>query len=105
MENTFLLLPYMLIDLAGLAYAALEWRRHPRLSLLVTVSLAVSLGRMVVVNLILGPAVFGHPGVATKVILTASSLIGAAAQILLLVAAFVGFHEGLVAMERQSTPS
>jgi hypothetical protein len=104
MESTILLMPFMLVDMAGLAYAVLEWRRHPRLSLLVTVALAVSLGRMVVVNLILGSVVFSHPGAATRMILGASALVGAASQILLVVAAFSGFREGLLAREQQPNP-
>jgi hypothetical protein len=91
-------LPQVLVWLAGIAAAILLWRRHPRLSLLVAVTLAGLvvvdiLGNIASANLpILLHSRFGMPirqlSIAVSAVNLVNNLIHAAAWALILYAAF-----------------
>ncbi len=90
--------PYFLIDIAGITYALIQWRRHPRVSLLITAALGMSLLRMIAFDMLwpsisqlLGHASYSYyESIPLRVMSMAISL---TAYVLLIVAAFYGFQE------------
>jgi hypothetical protein len=90
--------PYFIIDVAGIAYAVLQWRRHPRLSGLITLALGIALFRTVTLD-ILWPSLsrlFGHGSYSyweNSGLRFLSIAIGITSYVLLIVAAFYGFQE------------
>jgi hypothetical protein len=98
--------PYFLIDTAGITYALIQWRRHPRLSALITIALGMSLLRLVAFD-VLWPSIshlFGQAGYSyyeNAGLRILSMTIGLASYVLLIVAAFYGFQEGSKATGRQ----
>jgi hypothetical protein len=107
-------IPYFIIDVAGIAYAIVQWRRHPRLSGLVTIALGVSLFRMVAFD-VLWPSIsrlFGNASYSyydNAGLRAISMAMGLASYVLLILAAFYGFQEAskarAVAERRDSSPT
>ena len=86
--------PYILLDVAGITYAAVQWDKHARLSMLVIASLGISIvktGLMSVFYMLTGSA--GVPSLFGAV-RAADVLIGIGAHGLLIYAVFFGFREG-----------
>jgi len=95
LSNVLFSLPAYLLYLAALTYAAIQWRRHPKLSLVLGAALVVLLVRLFGTN-VLGLAYrygygMGGAGRLANGFLQVLFLLG---QVLLIAACFVGFAEG-----------
>jgi hypothetical protein len=95
LSNMIYFIPYLLIDVAGLTYAIVHWRRHPRLSLLITIALALSVMRILFVNIVLPAFVSVSGGPNEPFINIVLTVLSTFSSSLLIVTAFFGFQEGL----------
>ena len=100
------MVPYFIIDVAGISYAIIQWRRHPRLSLLITLALGMSLFRLVAFD-VLWPSIaqlIGHANFnyyENTGLRFLSIAIGLASYVLLVMAAFYGYQEASKTANRQ----
>ena len=86
-------LPVLLIWLVGIVIAAVRWRRHPRVSLLLCLALVLLGARALIVPVIryrvqISDLPVGQMGYRFGVLNVVSAVVGAVAWILVLVAAF-----------------
>lgn len=92
------MIPYFLIDVAGITYAVIQWRRHPRLSLMVVVALGMALSRSIAFDL-LWPVVSHVLGLSSGNywdnvgLRTLASGVSVCSYGILVLAAFFGFQE------------
>jgi hypothetical protein len=90
-------LPFLLIDVAGLVYALMRWRIHPRLSRLITAAVSLSLIETAFIHLALPRLSSLYNTQAWVWVQSALTIMGIGSKLLMMVAAFYGFHEGLKA--------
>jgi hypothetical protein len=93
--------PYVLIDVAGITYAAVEWKKHPRLSTLVIAALGISIVKMGFMNLFYMSAGAREVSALFTVVRAADALVGFGAHALLVFAVFFGFREGQVSAKEK----
>ena len=90
--------PYFVVSVAGITYAIVQWRRHPRLSLIITIALGISMLRLIAFD-VLWPAIaqqLGHGGYnyyGNTGLRLLSLAAGLCSHVLLIMAAFFGFYE------------
>lgn len=98
--------PAYLLYIAGLTYALLQWRRHPRLSAVLGAGLMVLLTRLLGTNLLGLAWRYGHAASAgwrlASIFLQLLFLLG---QAMVIAAAFVGFAEGRKASAGTAPPA
>jgi hypothetical protein len=85
----------MLIDVAGITYAVMDWRKHTRLSMMVIASLGISIVKTGLLNLFyMSTSGIGGSTFLFSILRGADVLIGVCAHGLLIYAVFFGFREG-----------
>jgi uncharacterized membrane protein len=96
-SNLIRYLPYLLINIGGLVFALLNWRKHPRLSGLVIVAVAFSIAQTAVILFVLPmfqAFLYKPEWMWVQSVLT---LFGVGSHLLMMVAVFYGFHAGAAA--------
>jgi hypothetical protein len=86
--------PYLLIDFAGLTYAIVEWKKHPRLSAVVVAALGISIAKTGFMSLFYMSPIAREVSALFNAVRALDVLVGFAAHALLVYAIFFGFHEG-----------
>ena len=91
--------PFLLVEFAGLVFAIIQWRKHPRLSMLLVVGLGIHLLHTSLFTVFL-PVVANISGFwylatsGSRILQIFATLISAGSYAIVVFAAFYGFHEG-----------
>ena len=93
-------MPILMIQALGIAYAIVQWRRHPRLSTLMVVGLGLGLSRMAITDVVLPvlAGAFGRYSLTTygnRALRISFALVSAASYAIIVFAAFLGPREGI----------